>query len=80
MILYGITFNNTIVESVPEPDPRKAWSKEINLSAMERKEYLAEGCKFAERCPMAKDICRKMPPEDVFVDGRMVKCHLYRKT
>ena len=23
-------------ESVPEPDPRKAWSKEINLSAMER--------------------------------------------
>jgi len=47
---------------------------------MERKEYLVEGCKFAERCPMAKDICRKVPPEDVFVDGRMVKCHLYRKT
>ena len=36
LILYGITFNNTIVESIPEPDPRKAWSKEINLSAMER--------------------------------------------
>jgi len=35
-----------------------------------------EGCRFADRCPFATDLCREEAPESVEVaDGHMVACH-----
>ena len=37
-----------------------------------------KACRFAERCPMARDLCREVaPPETVMPDGVRVACHLW---
>lgn len=37
-----------------------------------------KGCRFASRCPYAKDICHKEVPPDFLVDETRVKCWLYK--
>ena len=64
-------------ESIPEPDPERRWSEKMKLAESEREEYLRVGCKFAGRCPHAMDKCRQEMPQDVEVDGVLVKCFLY---
>ncbi len=65
-------------ESIPEADPKKRWSKSITLSELEHEEYLRKGCKFAGRCPNVMDKCKNVQPEDINIDGVLVKCHLYK--
>lgn len=72
------SYTKLLRESVPEADPTKRWSERISLSELEHEEYLRQGCKFAGRCPGAMDICKSEVPEDVYVDGVLVKCHKYR--
>jgi peptide/nickel transport system ATP-binding protein len=64
-------------ESIPEVDPEKRWREAVTLKDTEQEEYLRIGCKFAGRCPHAMDVCRRVVPADLIVDGVMVKCHLY---
>jgi len=64
-------------ESIPEADPDKVWDKKANLAEMESAEYTRIGCKFAGRCPQAQEICTQVVPEDITVEGRMVKCHMF---
>ena len=40
-------------------------------------EYRKQGCRFAGRCPLVMDVCRREVPADLDVDGVLVKCHLY---
>jgi peptide/nickel transport system ATP-binding protein len=70
-------YTKLLRESIPEADPQKRWSKTITLSELEYEEYLRKGCKFAGRCPDAKERCKSIMPEDVYVDGVLVKCHAY---
>jgi peptide/nickel transport system ATP-binding protein len=37
-----------------------------------------KGCRFASRCPYAKDICHKEVPPEFEVDGTRAKCWLYK--
>ena len=41
---------------------------------------LPVGCRFAERCPFAMEVCLKRSPRPLVVDGREVECHLYDDT
>ena len=68
-------YTKILKESVPEPNPDKRWKGEAKLSTLEIKEYFRAGCKFAERCPYASEICGKEDPKDIFVDTRIVRCH-----
>lgn len=70
-------YTKILKESVPEPDPEKKWDKEIAFTDLETTEYALQGCKFAGRCPSVMNICRSHDPDNLLVDGRMVKCHLY---
>ncbi|ACB09958.1 MAG TPA: ABC transporter ATP-binding protein [Thermotoga sp.] len=72
-------YTQLLCESIPDPDPEKKWSREITVSDTEYEEYLKEGCRFAGRCPYVKEICRHEKPDDVLVDGVLVKCHIYKK-
>ncbi len=38
---------------------------------------LPEGCVFCDRCPNRMDLCGRMKPATQFVDGHMIKCHLF---
>jgi len=67
-------------ESIPQVDPDKVWDKKANLAEMESAEYTRTGCKYAGRCPQAMDICTSEVPENVIMEGQMVKCHLFDET
>ena len=66
--------------SVPEPDPSMKWRDRIALARPETEEYLQTGCRFAGRCPMVMDVCKRVVPRDVVTDSGTVKCHLYDNT
>ncbi len=78
-------YTQFLKKSVLEPDPDK---KKIPLSETEKEEvkmtviseYQLEGCKYANRCPVAKKICKEKTPEYYSVKGRKVKCFLYEKS
>lgn len=38
---------------------------------------LPSGCKFHPRCPECIEICRKVAPETVDIDGHQISCHLF---
>lgn len=38
---------------------------------------LPPGCPFHPRCPRAMEVCRKVNPKTLHIDGRVVECHLY---
>lgn len=63
--------------SIPEADTAHRWQGEIRLTDTEEDEYLRQGCRFAGRCPLVMDICRRVTPPQFDVDGALVACHLY---
>lgn len=64
-------------DCIPETDLEKGWTTKVQLSENDAEEYLRVGCKFAGRCPQAMEICQLKMPEDIEVDGELVKCHLF---
>jgi peptide/nickel transport system ATP-binding protein len=70
-------YTKLLRESIPEADPKRRWSGTVKLSDIEHEEYLRAGCRFAGRCPDVMDECKSQVPEDLYVDGVLVKCHLY---
>jgi peptide/nickel transport system ATP-binding protein len=71
-------YTQLLIESLPQADVDAKWKSEIKLSAMEVKEYSKLGCKFADRCPHAMQICRSKEPEKLQIDDRNVMCYLYK--
>lgn len=70
-------YTQLLRESIPEADPRRRWHGVVKLSDTEQEEYLRQGCRFAGRCPLATDRCRREAPADVCIDDVLVKCHKY---
>ena len=70
-------YTKLLRESIPEADPDKRWSGEVKLSDIEYEEFLKQGCRFAGRCPLVMDVCKRQVPADLHVDGVLIKCHLY---
>ncbi len=70
-------YTQILKESIPEPNPQRRWKERIDISELETEEYMRIGCKFAGRCSQAKDICKEKMPDEILVDGRMVRCWLY---
>ena len=73
-------YTKLLLDSLLEPDPGvRERVRPVKLSAMELREYLIEGCRFANRCPYAEEGCWKRLPPMVEVDGRFVRCWRYAK-
>ena len=70
-------YTRLLRESIPEADPHKRWKDTITLAELEHEEYLRQGCKFAGRCPAVMAKCKTLVPQDIEIDGVLVKCHLY---
>ncbi len=70
-------YTQILKHSVPEPDPTQRWQESVTLSRPETEEYMRAGCRFAGRCPWVMDVCKRVEPRDLVVDGRLVKCHAY---
>ena len=70
-------YTRLLRESIPEADPKRRWRDAVKLSDTEHEEYLKLGCRFPGRCPEVMDVCTKKVPADVYIDGVLVRCHLY---
>jgi peptide/nickel transport system ATP-binding protein len=70
-------YTKLLRESIPEADPKRRWSGAVKLSDVEHEEYLRRGCRFAGRCPLAMEVCKREVPADVYVEDVLVRCHLY---
>uniref|UniRef100_A0A7C4KJM3 ABC transporter ATP-binding protein n=1 Tax=Anaerolinea thermolimosa TaxID=229919 RepID=A0A7C4KJM3_9CHLR len=73
-------YTQILKHSVPEPDPAKKWKEKVVLARAETEEFLRAGCKFATRCPRVMDICKQDVPPDIWIEGRLIKCHLYTES
>ena len=70
-------YTRLLRESIPEPDPQRRWEGAVRLSDADQEEYLRQGCRFAGRCPLVMDICRRVVPAEIWIDDVLVKCHKY---
>jgi peptide/nickel transport system ATP-binding protein len=70
-------YTRLLRDSIPQADPHKRWTDTVTLAELEHDEYLRQGCKFAGRCPLVMDKCKTQIPEDITVDGVLVRCHKY---
>lgn len=68
-------YTKLLRESIPEADPRQKWKSTVKLSDADHEEFLRRGCKFAGRCPVVMDVCKREVPNDVVIEGVQVKCH-----
>ncbi len=58
-------YTELLLDSIPKVGEK--WEENIALPDMEEKEYASHCCKFAPRCPYARNICRAKMPEPVAV-------------
>lgn len=73
-------YTKMLLNSILEPDIEvRKRLKPVKLSSIEISEFLAPGCKFANRCPYAKPECSDREPPAINIDRRTVLCWLYVK-
>jgi oligopeptide/dipeptide ABC transporter ATP-binding protein len=74
-------YTEILVGSNPEPDPNLERSRPSTAIQGEIPSpvNVPAGCRFANRCPKAMDVCRNTTPELIALKDadRLVACHLY---
>lgn len=68
-------YSIALLSAIPNPDPTAKKEKVFISSEVNYQQY-SDGCRFCQRCWMAKEICREKTPELREVSkGHMVACH-----
>lgn len=69
-------YTHALVSAIPSPDPGHRRQPVPITGGVHDAVHLPEGCRFADRCPIAGDICRKIDPRlEDRGEGRAVACH-----
>jgi len=69
-------YTELLLESIPDIEKPKAELKSISGSPPDMRNP-PSGCRFWPRCPKAMEICKKVSPKQITLDGRVIRCHLY---
>ncbi len=71
-------YTQALLSAVPIPDPDVRKEHVILEGDIPSTINMPEGCPFAPRCRMCKDVCRRERPEAAEIEpGHMVRCHLF---
>lgn len=71
-------YTQALLKSIPKIDLDKKVEMHTMQGEPQTNENLVAGCKFASRCPFAKNECLKNNPEETKVaNNHIVKCFLY---
>lgn len=70
----GHPYTRALLEAVPVPDPRERRGRRKPLVTAEAVAN-EQGCRFAPRCPHARQVCRNSAPPARTIDGSIVLCH-----
>ena len=69
-------YTKFLIGAVPLPDPRRRDREKLLLQGdVLSPTALPPGCRFAPRCPYARDRCREEEPRASEWEGRRVACH-----
>jgi peptide/nickel transport system ATP-binding protein len=67
-------YTQLLLDSVPMVGTK--WKRDVKAPETELKEYQATACRFANRCPFVRDICRTTNPPMVTIDEvRQALCY-----
>ena len=66
-------YTHGLIASAPSRNPRGQPLKQIPGTTRPLLE-LPNGCAFSERCSHATELCRQVPPLEMFDDGRKLRC------
>ena len=69
-------YTQLLLESIPDIEKPKTRLKYIPGSPPDMRNP-PSGCRFWPRCPKATEICKKLSPRELELNGRLVRCHLY---
>jgi len=73
-------YTQALISAVPVPDPEYKRMEIPIKGEIPSALNPPSGCRFHPRCPYARDVCSKIEPELIEVNGRLVACHIYSKT
>lgn len=59
----GHPYTELLLDSIPRVGAKWTVKDRLHMKDAEDKKIISEGCKFAQRCPYAKDICFNTSPE-----------------
>ncbi|MBW7920602.1 MAG: ABC transporter ATP-binding protein [Rubellimicrobium sp.] len=69
-------YTASLIASQPNPDPRKRRADLAIRGEVPSLLRRPPGCPFHTRCPVARDICARVPPPEIHVSAtRRVRCH-----
>lgn len=67
----------SLLSAIPVPDPRHKDERIILKGDIPSPVNPPKGCKFNNRCFKKMEICEKIHPEMIEINGHKVRCHLY---
>jgi oligopeptide/dipeptide ABC transporter ATP-binding protein len=72
-------YTQELLAAIPVPDPHRQRSKFLSSPAIEVDEVTGQtGCRFADRCVYARDLCREVEPPLIQVpNAASVACHFW---
>ena len=71
-------YTKMLLESVPDINVKWEFRKTIEPEKEEEGIYQIQGCRYAPRCPLVKDVCWKEKPKLIEVEkDHWVACHLH---
>jgi len=69
-------YTKLLLESIPDVEKPKTKLKSIPGNPPDMRNP-PRGCRFWPRCPNAMEVCKKLSPKLLELNGRIVRCHLY---
>ena len=69
-------YTQALLSAAPEPDPDAPRNRIILQGDVPSPMNVPSDCRFRTRCPIARDVCREMPPPQVEIAaGHNAACH-----
>ncbi len=72
-------YTKALLSSIPSLDPTSKRERIVLEGDVPSPINPPSGCRFHPRCPVAMDICQRISPKPLDVDGHVVRCHAVEK-
>jgi len=69
-------YTQALLSAVPVPDPTRRKQRTLLPGDVPSPLNPPSGCRFHPRCPLAIDICKKVEPRELDVEGHKIWCHV----
>jgi oligopeptide/dipeptide ABC transporter ATP-binding protein len=72
-------YTKALLSSIPSLDPTARRERIVLEGDVPSPINPPSGCRFHPRCPVVMDICKRISPKPLDVDGHIVRCHAVEK-